>query len=125
MTSREADSPRDLTRLQNAAATGGLLGAVAASSCCMLPLLLFTVGASGPWIGMLVRLTPYQPYFIAVAVACLGCGYWLLHRSSNQKSAAACSIRSASKFANPALVAATILVVAAIAFNILWPLLTS
>src|SRR6266404_4180834 len=78
MTSREADSPRDVTRLQNAAAAGGVLGAVAASSCCMLPLLLFTLGASGPWIGTLVRLAPYQPYFIAVAVACLGCGYWLL-----------------------------------------------
>jgi mercuric ion transport protein len=48
MTSREVDNPRDVSRLQNAAATGGLLGAVAASSCCMLPLLLFTLGASGP-----------------------------------------------------------------------------
>src|SRR5258708_59313 len=125
MTSREADNPRDVSRLQNAAATGGLLGAVAASSCCMLPLLLFTLGASGPWIGTLVRFAPYQPYFIAVAIVCLGCGYWLLHRSSNQKSAAACSTRSASKFVNSALVVATILVVAAIAFNFLWPLLTS
>ena len=62
----EADSPRDVPRLQNAAAAGGILGAVAASSCCMLPLLLFTLGASGPWIGTLVRLAPYQPYFIAV-----------------------------------------------------------
>ena len=125
MTSREADGPRDVTRLQNAAAAGGLLGAVAASSCCMLPLLLFTLGASAPWIGTLVRLAPYQPYFIAVAVACLGCGYWLWHRSSNQKRDAACSTRSASKFVNPALVVATILVVAAIAFNFLWPVLTS
>ena len=125
MTSREADNSRDLTRLQNAAATGGLLGAVAASSCCMLPLLLFTLGASGPWMGMLVRLAPYQPYFIAMAVACLGCGYWLTHRSSNQKSAAACSTRSANKFVYPALVVATILVVAAIAFNFLAPLLSS
>ena len=121
----EADSPRDVTRLQNAAAAGGVLGAVAASSCCMLPLLLFTLGASGPWMGMLVRLAPYQPYFIAMAVACLGCGYWLTHRSSNQKSAAACSTRSASKFINPALIVATTLVVAAIALNFLWPLLTS
>ena len=124
MTSREADSPRDVTRLQNAAAAGGVLGAVAASSCCMLPLLLFTLGASGPWIGMLVRLAPYQPYFIAVAVACLGCGYWLLRRSSNQKCTEACSTRSA-RFVNPSLVVATILVVAAIAFNFFWPLLTS
>src|SRR5260370_10633067 len=100
MTSKEANSPRDVSRLQNAAATGGLLGAVAASSCCMLPLLLFTLGASGPWIGMLVRLAPYQPYFIAVAVACLGCGYLLLHRSSKKKYAAACSNRTSSEFLN-------------------------
>src|SRR6266852_4277468 len=98
MTSREAESSRDVSRLQNAAATGGLLGAVAASSCCMLPLLLFTLGASGPWIGTLVRLAPYQPYFIAVAVGCVGCRYWLTYRSSNQKCSAACSTRSASKF---------------------------
>jgi mercuric ion transport protein len=84
MTSREADNLPDVSRLQNAAAAGGVLGALAASSCCMLPLLLFTLGASGPWIGTLVRLAPYQPYFIAVAVGCLGCGYWLLHRSSTR-----------------------------------------
>src|SRR5258708_16213714 len=116
MTSREADNLPDVWRLQNAAAAGGVLGALAASSCCMLPLLLFTLGASGPWIGTLVRLVPYQPYFIAVAIVCLGCGYWLLHRSSDQKSAAACSTRSANKFAYPALVVATLIVVATIPF---------
>ncbi len=125
MTSREADNPRNVSHLQNAAATGGLLGAVAASSCCMLPLLLFTLGASGPWIGMLVRLAPYQPYFIAVAVVCLGCGYWLMYRSSRQKCTTSCLTRSANKFVNPAFVAATILVAAAIAFNFLAPLLNS
>src|SRR5260370_16492333 len=121
MTSKDAHSPRDGSRVQNAGAPGGLLGAVASSSCCMLPLLLFTVGASGPWIGTLVRLAPYRAYFIAVAVACLGCGYWLSHRSSNQKFAAVCSTRSASKFVNPALVVAAILVVSALAFKFSWP----
>src|SRR5579859_2623021 len=106
----ETNNLRDMSRLQTAAATGGLLGALAASSCCMLPLLLFTLGASGPWIGMLVRLAPYQLYFIAVAVACLACGYWLLRRSSKRQCAAACSSRSARKFVSPALAAATILV---------------
>ena len=125
MTSREADNPRNVSHLQNAAAAGGVLGAIAASSCCMLPLLLFTLGASGPWIGRLVRLAPYQPYFIALAVACIGYGYWLSYRSSNQTCAAACSTRSASKLLNPALVFATILVAAAIAFNFLAPLLNS
>src|SRR5260370_14425190 len=107
MTSREADSPRDVTRFQNAPAAGGVLGAIAASSCCMLPLLLFTLGASGPWIGTLVRLAPYQPYFISVAVACLGCGYWLMSRSSKLKCATACSTRPANKFGNSTAVVAT------------------
>ena len=120
-TTTEADSPRDGTRLQNAAAAGGVLGAVAASSCCMLPLLLFTLGAGGPWIGKLVRLAPYQPYFIAFAVACLGCGYRLTRRPSDR----ACATRSAGKFVKPALVVATILVAAAIAFDLLAPLLNS
>jgi mercuric ion transport protein len=123
--SSEADSHRDVTRRQNTAAAGGVLGAVAASSCCMLPLLLFTLGASGPWIGTLVRLAPYQPYFIAVAVACLGYGYWLMYRSSKQKCSTSCSTRPASKFVNPALIVATILVVAAIAFNFLASMLNS
>src|SRR6266849_8373186 len=121
----EADSPRDVPRLQNAAAAGCILGDVAASSCCMLPLLLFTLGASGPWIGTLVRLAPYQPYFIAVAVGCVGCRYWLTYRSSKQQRTTSCSTRSASKFVSLALVVATILVVAAITFNFLAPLLSS
>jgi mercuric ion transport protein len=29
----------------------GLLGALAASSCCILPLVLFSLGVSGAWIG--------------------------------------------------------------------------
>jgi mercuric ion transport protein len=74
---------------------------------------------------MLTRLAPYQPYFIAVAVACIGYGFWLSHRSSNQQCATACSNRSASKFVNPMLVVAMVLVVAAIAFDFLAPLLNS
>jgi mercuric ion transport protein len=37
----------------------GILGAVAASSCCLLPLLLVSVGVSGAWIGNLTALAAY------------------------------------------------------------------
>ena len=50
-------------------AAGGLLGALAASSCCIVPLTLFGLGVSGAWIGNLTWLAPYQPCFI---VATLG-----------------------------------------------------
>ena len=59
-------------------AIGGLLGALAASSCCILPIVLFGLGVSGAWIGNLTQLAPYQPYIIAATLAFLGGGYWLV-----------------------------------------------
>ena len=57
-------------------------GALAAASCCILRLVPFGLGVSGTWIGTFTQLAPYQPYFIAATVACLGYGYWLVYRSS-------------------------------------------
>ncbi|NOJ49849.1 mercuric transporter MerT family protein [Bradyrhizobium archetypum] len=58
-------------------ATGGLLGALATSSCCVLRVLLFSLGVSGAWIGYFTRLAPYQPYFLAATLLFLGTGYWI------------------------------------------------
>src|SRR2546429_2566926 len=63
-------------------AVGGLLGALVASSCCLLPLVLFGLGVSGAWIGNLTQLAPYQPFFITATITFLGYGYWLVYRSS-------------------------------------------
>lgn len=56
-------------------AAGGLIGAVQASSCCIGPLLLITLGVSGPWIGSLTVLAPYQGYFIAATLVFLAGGF--------------------------------------------------
>ena len=37
-------------------ALGGILGAIAASSCCIVPLVLFSLGATGAWVGNLGAL---------------------------------------------------------------------
>src|SRR6516165_1206187 len=63
-------------------AIGGLLGALVASSCCIMPLVLFGLGVSGTWIGNLTRLAPYQPIFIVASLVCLGAGAWLVRRES-------------------------------------------
>lgn len=63
-------------------AAGSILGAVAASTCCIIPLVLFSLGISGAWIGRLTSLAPYQPIFMAVTIAFLGYGYWLVYRST-------------------------------------------
>ncbi len=67
---------------QRLMAAGGILGALAASSCCIVPLVLFGLGVSGAWIGNLTRLAPYQPCFIVATLGFLGAGYWLVFRDS-------------------------------------------
>jgi mercuric ion transport protein len=49
----------------------GGIAAVLASSCCLGPLLLVTLGISGAWIGNLSLLEPYRPLFIGAAVVAL------------------------------------------------------
>ncbi len=42
-----------------------------ASTCCLGPLILISLGVSGAWIGRLTVLEPYQPIFIAAAILAL------------------------------------------------------
>ncbi|MFQ5562182.1 MAG: mercuric transporter MerT family protein [Parvularculaceae bacterium] len=56
-------------------ATGGILGAILASTCCIGPLILVSIGVSGAWIGSLTALEPYKPYFIAATLIPLGLGF--------------------------------------------------
>lgn len=49
----------------------GGLAAILASSCCLGPLVLVTLGFSGAWIGNLTMLEPYRPIFIGVALVAL------------------------------------------------------
>jgi mercuric ion transport protein len=106
-------------------AAPGILGSVAASSCCIIPLLLFSLGVSGAWIGNLTRLAPYQPLFIAVTLASLGCGYWLVLRTRRMACAAdaACARPLPNKVVTIALVIAALLVAAALAVDFLAPLM--
>ena len=105
-------------------AVGGLLGALAASSCCILPLVLFGLGVSGAWIGNFTQLAPYQPYFIAATLGCLGYGYWLVYQSSKLACAdgEACARPLPNRLVKAGLIVATIVVVAALGFDFLAPL---
>ena len=112
-------------RGQTLIAAGGILGALAASSCCILPLVMFSLGVSGAWIGSLTRLAPYQPYFIAATIGFVGYGYWLVYRSSKVACdvGEACARPISNRLVKAALIVATILVGAALGFDLLAPLL--
>jgi mercuric ion transport protein len=108
-------------------AAGGLLGALAASSCCILPLALFGLGVSGAWIGNFTRLAPYHPYFLTVAVACLVGGGWLVRRTSTKVCAEgeACARPLPGRLIKASLITSALLILAAIGFDFLGPLLLS
>lgn len=56
-------------------AAGGMFGAALASSCCVVPLVLISLGVSGAWIGRLTALEPYKPLFIGVTALLLAAGF--------------------------------------------------
>lgn len=106
-------------------AAGGVLGAIAASSCCILPLVLFSAGISGAWLGNLTALTPYQPIFVTITLGFLGYGYWLVYRKPKAACAdgAACERPMSNRIVKSALWLSTLLVAAAIAFPYVGPYL--
>ena len=106
-------------------ATGGILGALAASTCCILPLVLFSLGIGGAWIGQLTALSPYQPIFIAFTVLCLGYGYWLLYRKPKITcdEGAACARPLPNRLVKSMLWLATALVALAFAWPFIVPLI--
>jgi mercuric ion transport protein len=113
--------PVSMPRAQGFLAAGGVIGALAASSCCILPLVLFGLGVSGAWIANLTRLAPYQPYFIAAAVVCLAGGYGLLYRSRKMTctDGQVCARPLSNRVVTSGLILATILVIVALAFDVL------
>jgi mercuric ion transport protein len=124
-----SDRPANASRGngQKLAAAGGIIGALAASSCCILPVVLFSLGISGAWIGNFTQLAPYQPYFIAATLAFIGTGYWLVYRSSKVACAEgeACARPLPNRFVKIALITATVIVLAAWAFDYIAPYVLS
>ena len=112
-----------LNSAQKLAAAGGIIGALAASSCCILPVALFSLGIGGAWIGDFTQLAPYQPYFIAATLALIGSGYWLVYRSRKLACAEGedCAQPLPNKLVRFALVAATAIVIIAWAFDFIGP----
>lgn len=76
-TTNRVGNPETTSQVQGRfLAAGGIVGAIIASSCCVLPLVLITLGVSGAWIGNLTALEPYKPYFLPATAILLGAGFW-------------------------------------------------
>ena len=106
-------------------AAGGILGAIAASSCCILPLVLFSLGLSGAWLGQLTALAPYQPIFITITLGFLGYGFWLVYGATNKACAdgETCSRSLPNRLVKTCLWISTGVIILAFAWPAIVPLL--
>ncbi len=106
------------------AASGSVIGAILASSCCIVPLLLVTLGVSGAWIGSLSALAPYKPWFAAITFVFLGFGFWQVYWKEKRACEAGsyCANPTSDRVVKIALWSATVLVVLALTISYWAPL---
>jgi mercuric ion transport protein len=103
-------------------AAGSLAGAIAASACCVLPLVLFGLGIGGAWIANLTALAPYKPFFVILTLGLIGYGYYLRRRSA-QRACESCATPSASKLTALVFWIAVFLLALAVVFPYAAPVL--
>lgn len=107
---------------RGALAAGGL-AAILASSCCLGPLVLITLGFSGAWIGNLTLLEPYRPIFIGAALVALFFAYRRVFRPATAcKPGEVCAIAQVRSTCKVLFWLVAALVVIALAFPYIAPL---
>ncbi len=118
----------DLAR--NGSLAGSVVAALAASACCVGPLVFAMLGIGGA--GFLVALEPYRPLFTVLTLGLLGVGYYLTYRqpalaptnaSGEVGDACGCEMPKTNQAGRRMLWFATGLVVVALAFPSLTPYL--
>ncbi len=105
---------------------GSVLGAVAMSSCCILPLALFSLGVTGAWIGNLTALYPYKLYFLIPTAAFLAGGFYLVYRrprANECEPGGGCVTSLSDRINRVVLWSATLLTAMALAFPYVAPAL--
>jgi mercuric ion transport protein len=70
----------------------GLLAALGASACCVLPLALGAAGIGGAWLSALVALAPYRTLFRIIAILFIGAGFWLVYARRSTQGAGCANV---------------------------------
>ncbi len=105
-----------------ALAVGGL-AAILASTCCLGPLLLITLGFSGAWIGNLTKLEPYRPIFLGIALVSMFFGWRRIYRpAANCKPEDVCALPQTQHFYKVLFWIVVVLVLIAMTFPYFAPL---
>lgn len=114
----------DGRREKSLLAGGGLLGALAMSSCCVMPVLLFSLGATGAWIGALASLYQYKWIFLLVTAGFLVGGFYKVYRKPTASACAPgtyCATPHSDRINKVVLWSASLLALVAFTFPYLAP----
>jgi mercuric ion transport protein len=72
---------------------GTTVAAIAASVCCVGPLLLLSLGIGGAWISTLTSMESVRPFFTLLTLCLIGLGYRKLYLvSDNCEEGKACAL---------------------------------
>jgi mercuric ion transport protein len=121
------DLPRNRPTGERVATAGSLLGALAMTSCCILPLVLVSLGVGGVWIAQLTALYEYKWYTFTIASAFIGWGFWKVYRPAGGECAAdaACARPVNRRLMKASLWFATVVVLIALIFPYVTPYILS
>ena len=61
----------------------GALAAITASLCCVVPLVLITLGVGGAWVASLSQFEPLRPVYIGIALVMLFLAWRKLYQASS------------------------------------------
>jgi len=108
-------------------AASSMLASIGATSCCVIPFALFGLGITGAWMGELTALAPFQPVFVAIALACLAGGGIAIHRARKAEACAGgyCARPAARRITKIGLLVSSVIVFVAVTWPILLPLMVS
>lgn len=95
----------------------GVFAAIAASTCCLGPLVLLALGISGSWIGNLKAFEPFRPLFIGLTLLFLGMAFRKLYLAPQSCATdAPCAAPQSLRTQRVIFWIVTVLVLAVIAF---------
>ena len=105
------------------ALVAGGFAALLASTCCLGPLVLVTLGVGGAWISNLTMLEPYRPLFIGTALVAMFFAYQRIFRPVQDcKPGEVCAMPQLRRSYQVVFWLVTALVVVALAFPYVLPL---
>lgn len=64
---------------ETASIAAGVVSALGASTCCVLPLVAVSIGLGGAWIAQLRELERFYPVFVGIAIAAFGYAFYRLY----------------------------------------------